>query len=682
MKHEKLRAERGIGRVETNVFMGRIVRVSTTCSVGLWTAFSMLTADIVLAADQQSKAPTSPEMAGKASQSVRPGVTLKPAPPQLNFENPAWGLASDPPPSEKGELPLDNLEKPEGTLLEIAPSPTAGSPGAPGSVDDDLKMLGAETIEPPELSPIALANDIPVPRRKPIPTQIFIPPSEALRMEPVIEPGDPQPIEPAFSVVENTGDGEVTANAGLDTMSADGTTVTPALVPGPKPDYFEINPLPPLPAPYEPWERAGELDQPFVRPYSGEPLPLYRVMLEAIRRSPDVEEARAQLEFAEAGLDVAKAPTRPNVSMRLSSGREVTGSNAEPQVTRNRSEANLTVRQLLLDFGVTRSDIQRNEALLTSAEFLLREQIQSVSLQAAEAVLTILESRELLQFARENIQGNEQILELVRLRFEGGNGTEADVQRVEARLSAARSELVDLEGRLRQASDTYRRLVGSEPDRLITPALPRGILPVDEFVAIEMGLRRNPGLLTLRSDEDSLRLQRQGNQNSFRPRIDFELQGNTSENVSGDSGVSRDMRGMVTMTYQLYDGGRRKAAGRQIDARINQLTASQRLSALELEEAIRQAFTAVTAARNQQAEIRNEIASNRRVNELYLQQFEAGQRNVFDLLDGQQNLFNAQRSFAVSKYDEYRQSYRILERIGILIESQLPDETYLPPEMR
>lgn len=465
--------------------------------------------------------------------------------------------------------------------------------------------------------------------------------------------------------------GEVIPSARPDADAAVLAMLVP--MPRPKPDYHKLNPYPDLPPSASidpPKDAKRSLHRLTMR---GEAVPLAAVLLAAIERSPDVAIARARREVAAYASDIAESGLKPQVSSSVSSGPELTWPQGEKQVIRNREQLGLQLTQLLYDGGVTRYDVRRAEALEDSARASIRAEFQSLALEVAEAVISLKESDQLIAHARSNIAAHEDILELVKLRYDAGSGTEADVQRVDAKLARARSEIVDLEGRFNQAEDRYRRLVGELPGLVEHPPEPEPLLPASELDAIDVARLRNPQLVALLRDSESLRMQIRSNRGNFLPRVDLDVGGNYSDDAGGDTDVARDISAMLSLSYKLYDGGNRSAVSGQLYARVRQLTASFQKALRELEEGIRSDFTSVTGTRAKRDEILAEIRASKNVKDLYLQQFEAGQRNVFDLLDSQQDVYNAERSFTTNRYDEFRSSYAILAQMGLLIESLVPE---------
>src|SRR5690606_33707045 len=131
---------------------------------------------------------------------------------------------------------------------------------------------------------------------------------------------------------------------------------------------------------------------------------------------------------------------------------------------RHRSQAALTLSQLLFDGFFADSEVERQKARVASAAYRVGETAEFVGLDAVEAYLEVLRHRERVQIAEDNVAVHRATLGRVGQRAEGGGGNIADVRQAEARLSSAESTLVQTRGDLRDAEYLFLRVVGQSPD--------------------------------------------------------------------------------------------------------------------------------------------------------------------------------------------------------------------------
>ncbi|MGF1474023.1 MAG: TolC family outer membrane protein [Geminicoccaceae bacterium] len=404
------------------------------------------------------------------------------------------------------------------------------------------------------------------------------------------------------------------------------------------------------------------------RPEETEPPPirLADAVEQAIARNPDVRIELARLEDAVFGIDEARGALRPRVDLRLAVGPEHTRPETNQRTDEMRQEANITVRQLLYDFGLTQEDVRRTEFLADSARARTLGVVEGVTLEVANAFLGVLEGQELLDVARENEAAHEAILKLVKTSEAGGNASKVDVSRVSARLADASSLVFDRESQLDQARDSYRRLLRELPGPLLEPELDLSELPLDSEEAIARAELSNPELMALLADERSLRRQLSSQLGNFFPKFEFELQGNSNVDVGGHTGENQDIRGMLQMRYNLYRGGSDKAIAGQLRARIRETSLRRTRELEDVEREIRNGFSAIEASRQKRRTLEEGVEASSDVARLYVEQFKAGRRTVFDLLDSQRDLFTARRDAITNRFNELRSAFGVLQNLGRL----------------
>ncbi|MEM7569950.1 MAG: TolC family protein [Pseudomonadota bacterium] len=64
--------------------------------------------------------------------------------------------------------------------------------------------------------------------------------------------------------------------------------------------------------------------------------------------------------------------------------------------------------------------------------------------------------------------------------------------------------------------------------------------------------------------------------------------------------------------------------------------------------------------------IKDQVEAAKEVVRLYEEQFRAGDRTAFDLLDAQQALINAKLEQVLNGYQETRAAFRVLQQLGSL----------------
>ncbi|MCB1482648.1 MAG: TolC family protein, partial [Rhodobiaceae bacterium] len=81
---------------------------------------------------------------------------------------------------------------------------------------------------------------------------------------------------------------------------------------------------------------------------------------------------------------------------------------------------------------------------------------------------------------------------------------------------------------------------------------------------------------------------------------------------------------------------------------------------------LRQFYRAIRSSHAKVRDLKQGLESSRKVRELYTEQFRAGERTVFELLDSQTSLFSDERDLITNRYQALRSQFRILRAVGML----------------
>lgn len=414
-------------------------------------------------------------------------------------------------------------------------------------------------------------------------------------------------------------------------------------------------------------------------PGDGPRMTLGEVVSRAATMHPEVTLALARVEEARAGVDRARSGLGPQVDLTLAAGQtasgvyspnfhDVDGRTGDAAL---RVDGTVTLRQMIFDFNATRDQVLSSLAASDAARLRTIDVTEDIALRTSQAYLRILQQRQLLALIDRSIEEHLRLLEIVELNEADGNSTLADVNRVSARLSEVRSARTDLAAELDGAEDTFERLARIAPGRLVPPEPVIGLLAPSAEDAIQRALTGNPRLLSLAYNTRSLQHELDVVNGESGARIDLELEANSQNYFSDSSRSENDVRGMVVFSYSLFDSGNAEGEQRQVESRIRQARARYTDGRDQVEADIRQAYRAIASARRKLDDLRSGLRSSREVQSLYTEQFQAGERTIFELLDAQNALFSAERDLIVSQFSELEAAYSILRSTGRLTSALL-----------
>lgn len=406
---------------------------------------------------------------------------------------------------------------------------------------------------------------------------------------------------------------------------------------------------------------------------SGKKISLQQVALVALQTNPAIDIVRWQKRDAEAGVDIITAKYRPKIEYNFASGPEATyDTKTEIGEDHTRSELGLTLSQLLFDFGKTNAELDWSKALVSSVDWRFKDKVESTLYDVADIYLTVLELDMLLQNSYANQAAHKETYRLVKLNADAGNATQADVQKAYTRLENSKTQSIELASQRQRNESEFKRVTGMVPGNLTMPDWRKHDIRF-QLGETETYVRRNPKLRSILADMESLRKQQQALQRSYLPQITLEGTTSIKQNVLGENPVRGDAKAQIVLRGSLYDGGDRSAKIDQINARLGETEARYRQARRNLERDIRDAVRILRTAKDRQSSINQRINASTDVVRLYREQFKAGNRTIFELLDAQQELFTAKAEQITNQFDVLRAKYAGHQLSGTLGPTLLGD---------
>ncbi|HHB93516.1 MAG TPA: type I secretion protein TolC [Thioploca sp.] len=346
-------------------------------------------------------------------------------------------------------------------------------------------------------------------------------------------------------------------------------------------------------------------------------------------------------------------------------------------VTLNRSEIGLTLSQILFDGFRVKYQVEQQKFLTDSSANTVKNTSENIALLTSEVYLEILRRQELLELTKNNVVIHQKILEQIKLLVEGGAGRKADIQQSSSRLSLAKSSLVNAKGKLRDAEINYRRVTGKLPTELLLPDSIDDKLPNNSEEALYLALNKHPYLKIAKANLAAAKSSNNQSKSAFMPNFTFELGVANRDNIDGVEGANDDMTAMLKMRYNLFRGGADTARVRETAEKIKTAKESIRSSQRIIEEDVLLSWNGLETIKARLKYLQEYTKSAKAVLNSYKEQFKLGQRSLLDVLDSENELFNARTSLISAKYTKIFSVIKVLESTGTLLETlqiDLPSE--------
>ena len=415
---------------------------------------------------------------------------------------------------------------------------------------------------------------------------------------------------------------------------------------------------------------------------AAEPFSINDALREAAKSHPGVGEAAANRRATESELRQTQSTLLPQVRIDAYYGREkfdqsstVIPTSALPVpivgvgVWRDGNQQSLVVRQLLFDGFASIHDIWRQSARVNAAAFRVRERTELIALDAAEAYIDVVRYLRLVALSDQNVATHEKIFSNVNSRFAGGRAGEGDLEQARERVENAKAQRDEFRRSLEDARAKYRKVVGLEPFNLRFPG-PLGGMPGSRDESLAVAIRFNPTILAAQADADAAKHAFRVTDGAFVPTIALEGRATRFDNTYPyiPNITHEDYSGRVVMSWDIFRGGqdvwrRSEAAERSVQATM----AHARLQRDAL-ESIDKAWNARTITRTRIADLVRQLQADRKTIAAFDKEYELGQRSLIDLLNAQNQYFNAAVSLTSARGVVVFADYQLLAAMGTLLE--------------
>lgn len=364
----------------------------------------------------------------------------------------------------------------------------------------------------------------------------------------------------------------------------------------------------------------------------------------AYSTNPVILAARAELRAVDEQVPTALSNWRPTVQITGSAGKVGTNNKSvffSSDENRTPRSAAAQLSQPIYRGGRTLAETKRADHRVLSWRARLKSTEQSVLMDAATAYMDVLRDMSVLDLSVKNESRLRRQLEAARDRFSVGEVTRTDVVQSEARVSNAVADRVRAQGDLDSSRDTYIRVIGVPPVNLQWPD-PLADLPQSKEDATNQALNHNPDVLSAIYDGSAAADDVDLVLGEFLPSVSLDGSLETASETSSVDSVSKRAEFMATLTVPIYQAGLVSARAREakeISAqRQREIDDAKRLV---VEDASR-AWEDLESNRAQVAAFSDSVRANKVALEGVEQEASVGLRTTLDVLDAEQELFEAE----------------------------------------
>lgn len=353
------------------------------------------------------------------------------------------------------------------------------------------------------------------------------------------------------------------------------------------------------------------------------------------------------------------------------------GGESRSWYSRNYAEVSLT--QILFDGFRVRNQVAKAEHTSRMRYYELLDEAENKSLEVTGAYLDVLRYREMTRLAQVNLDNHRRVQGQIEQRADRGVSNNADLLQINGRVSLAESNLLTEIANLQTVSARFQRLVGRLPaEDMAEVATGQLVAPTDIQTVLNEGYANNPSLHAAFENIDVTESALKQAKSHRYPTFEFGASHGAYKNNNGFDGrdISGSSRGQrygdesiveIRMKYNLYRGGSDRAAERAALQRINQAQDLRDKACVDLRQTASIAHSDIGNLKVKQNALKSHRDGSVKVVKAYREQFDIGRRSLLDVLDSENEAFQAERAYAHGQYDLLAANARTLQSMGQLL---------------
>ena len=391
----------------------------------------------------------------------------------------------------------------------------------------------------------------------------------------------------------------------------------------------------------------------------------------AVSVNPDVTSRFNAYRAAADAVDAARGGYYPRLDLSASVGRDrdTINSRTPENQSINRSGAALTLTQLLWDGMATQNEVGRLGHEKLARYFEVLDATEQTALEASRAYYDVIRYRRLVQLAEDSYVAHRSAFNQIQSRFKAGVGRGVDLEQAGARLALAESNLSTEVANLHDVSARYQRVVGEAPPKnLPLPTLFKQGIPASALDASTEAVRHSAAVSATIETLRSARELASARESAYQPKVEARVRSGAGNNFDGVRDQRRDTTAEIVLNWNLFNGGTDRARVRQQVNLVSQAADLRDKACRDARQVVAIAFNDTRKLTDQLLYLDRNTLAIEKARDAYRQQFDIGQRSLLDLLNSENELYTARRSYANAEYDlgiAYVRTHAAVNQLGV-----------------
>ncbi|WP_157964647.1 TolC family outer membrane protein [Algibacillus agarilyticus] len=393
----------------------------------------------------------------------------------------------------------------------------------------------------------------------------------------------------------------------------------------------------------------------------------------AFNTNPDLKEVYHRYKSSIEAYHIARSSWYPDINLqaRMGVGKQDTPETRLGSQNERIKPVNidLTLNQILFDGFFNTENANRADFEAQSELFQLRAAAENKALEVVTAYLNVLRDISLTKLSEKNHQTHQLIHQKIHDRMTNGLGSTSDLSQATGRLARAKANVLSAQNNLADSTAVYQRLVGEQPEELVLPVPDEVMLPASKALLLDKSMLNHPIVKSAIADIKAAEAQIATRESNYLPRLNLDVSKRMTQDKNNEL-IERDiLRADLVGNYNVYRGGQDAAQIRQSHYQLAQANEIKESAERQVIEGASFSWNAFSFIKEQLTYLELHVEQSFLTREAYLEQFEFGRRTLLDLLDTENELFEARRNFVNAETAYIQAQYRLFNSTGELLTS-------------
>lgn len=398
-------------------------------------------------------------------------------------------------------------------------------------------------------------------------------------------------------------------------------------------------------------------------------LSLESAVLFALNESPQIMVAKEQVKQARFSEKEAESIYYPTVDVSAEFGREWNDPgvyegniSTEPNFT-TASVNTFSIKQVLFDGGLFK-EIERRKKATESAVGSTKLSQREIIIETIEAYLDVYLYQEQYQRSNALYEDILRYTKLLKKAVEAGAESEARLEYAQARLDLSENRKAVLRSSLTDAKHKLQFYTKALPEFDVVKPQGLDLSDYDLDFYRELALKKNHDLQVARADIETAKVDIEKSEQAYYPKLSLNVTGKHDENL--DAALQRDMRFMLKLDYNIFDGFAKDATLDRMKSREKELEYEEQSIRDDMMYKISQLYNQITSLSEQRTLKEKENKSYKKLQSINAVKFDQGDADIFEIIENEERLNNSVLELINLSVQHYKGSYEFLKYIGAI----------------